>query len=244
MKVLYLNCWHGKIKKKLLNFIKEKSNSVDVFCLQEVPPILQGELERILTNFKPIYRYILVKNNFTDFYGQSIFIKRNIQIKNSELTEMFKNRKPNYGFLQIVDILYKGKNISISNMHGRSQPGHKLDTKTRIIQSQTIIDAFSNKKGLKIVGGDFNLEPDTKIIKIIEDSGLLNLIKNFRIKTTRNNLAWKISKNNGKKGILKYYKKQLFADYCFVNEDVKVRSFKIPNIEVSDHLPLILEFEL
>lgn len=34
------------------------------------------------------------------------------------------------------------------------------------------------------------------------------------------------------------------ADYCFVFPEVKIKSFEVPNIEIFDHLPLILDFEI
>jgi len=34
------------------------------------------------------------------------------------------------------------------------------------------------------------------------------------------------------------------SDYVFVSLEVKVKKFEVPNIEISDHLPLILDFEM
>ncbi len=242
MKVLFLNCWQGKHESRLLQYISEQARDTEIFCLQEVTPDLQQNLSKILRNYQVDYRFIKVSNNFTQYYGQSVFVKKNIYIEKMEVIEIFKNRKPNYGFLQVIDLLYKGKMISVGNLHGRSQPGHKLDTKTRLNQSKIILETFNKIQGLKIFGGDFNLEPKTKSIKMITDCGYLDLIKKYNIKTTRNELAWKSSKENGSKGIVKYYKKQYFADYCFVSHDVKVKSFIVTDHYVSDHLPLVLEF--
>lgn len=126
-------------------------------------------------------------------------------------------------------------NLHIANVHGKTHPGHKLDTPTRIKQSKAIIDFLENKKGLKIVGGDFNLLPNTRSVKLFEQNGYSDLIKKFGIKDTRGKINHEIHKN---KTI------QYFADYCFVSPDVKVKSFTVPDIEISDHLPLILEFEV
>ena len=35
---------------------------------------------------------------------------------------------------------------------------------------------------------------------------------------------------------------QKFADYVFVSPDVNVESFSVPDIDISDHMPLVLEF--
>ena len=97
---------------------------------------------------------------------------------------------------------------------------------------------MKGKVGLKIIGGDFNLNPDTKSVKIFEEVGYKNLIMDFGIKNTRNEISWKQFQN--KPGFVKQY----FADYVFVSKDVKVRKFEVPYNEISDHLPQILEFEV
>ena len=126
---------------------------------------------------------------------------------------------------------FKGRKILLVNVHGESRPGNKLDTEARIFQSQEIIDFLEEKEGLKIVGGDFNLFPETQSVKLFAQNGYRNLINDFKIDTTRNELAWKL-----------YPDKQLWADYTFVSAEVGVKSFTVPKNTVSDHLPMILEF--
>jgi endonuclease/exonuclease/phosphatase family metal-dependent hydrolase len=75
--------------------------------------------------------------------------------------------------------------------------------------------------------GDFNLQPETKSLAILE-KGMRNLIKEFNIDTTRNYL---------------YDHKEKYADYFLVSPEVKILSFKVIDTLVSDHLPLVLEFE-
>ena len=35
---------------------------------------------------------------------------------------------------------------------------------------------------------------------------------------------------------------QKFADYTFVSKNIVVKDFSVPDVEISDHLPMILEF--
>lgn len=86
--------------------------------------------------------------------------------------------------------------------------------------------------GSKIIVGDFNLLPETESLKIIGE-GMRNLIGEFNIARTRSNL----SPFFGKKEF------QKFADYTLATPDVKVLDFKVLEVEVSDHLPMILEFD-
>jgi endonuclease/exonuclease/phosphatase family metal-dependent hydrolase len=41
-----------------------------------------------------------------------------------------------------------------------------------------------------------------------------------------------------------FYGKQPFADYIFITPDIKVKNFEVPDLEISDHLPMILDFDI
>lgn len=73
--------------------------------------------------------------------------------------------------------------------------------------------------------------PQTQSIKMLEEK-YKNLIKEFNIEKTRSNLSPYAGKPDFQK----------FADYTFVSENINVTSFVVPDFEISDHLPMILEF--
>lgn len=59
------------------------------------------------------------------------------------------------------------------------------------------------------------------------ESNMINLIKKYNIPTTRN----------------KYFPgKDKFADYTFISPDINAQDFRVPTAEISDHLPMILDF--
>ncbi len=130
-----------------------------------------------------------------------------------------------------------GSGVTILTTHGNSQPGHKLDTPKRLEQSRKIVDFLRDRPGEKIVMGDFNLMPDTESIRMFESSGYRNLIREYKIVTTRGTRMRALfpEYEHGPYGF------QEFADYAFVTPGVTVRSFEVPDIPVSDHLPMILE---
>lgn len=136
--------------------------------------------------------------------------------------------------LQYIEFSKDKEDFCIFNLHGAPFPEDKLDTSKRIEQSKKILDIMDSKNGTKILVGDFNLLPETESIKMIENKGYKNLIEKFNIDRTRSFLGpyWKGSAF------------QKFADYAFVSVEVKIKSFKVPHIEISDHLPLILEFDI
>ena len=91
---------------------------------------------------------------------------------------------------------------------------------------------YERDKSAKILCGDFNLMPETESIKMLGEA-MRDLIKDYKITNTRNEISWKT-----------YNNKQYFADFTFVSKDINVLNFEVPYNEVSDHLPMILEFEL
>jgi endonuclease/exonuclease/phosphatase family metal-dependent hydrolase len=167
----------------------------------------------------------------------AIFTQKDIEVLDSGRLNLYKNTTKDAGFASYITFKYGSKAINLLNIHGKANPGHKKDTPARLRQSEKIINFFANKSGPKIIGGDFNLNPDTKSVKMFEEARYRNLIKEFGIKSTRNTLAWEKYKN------VPGYFKQYFADFCFVSPEVKVNSFEVPDVEVSDHLPMILDSE-
>jgi endonuclease/exonuclease/phosphatase family metal-dependent hydrolase len=112
-------------------------------------------------------------------------------------------------------------------VHGLWNGKGKTDSVERIAQSQRIKQFLDTINNPKILCGDFNLRPDTESVKIIE-SGMRNLIKEYDIKSTRTSF---------------YQKEEKYADYIFASADIIVNSFEVLNEEVSDHAPLLLDFD-
>jgi len=241
MKVIFLNTWQGKIEDKFLEFIKENSFNTDIFCFQELNKNVRNKIKNILTEHKLIYFSRIWKiNNRKVLLGQGIFIRKdNLHILLSNKKNLYKktNEEP-HGFLQFAKVKNGAGHFIIGNIHGKAFPSNKFDTDTRIRQSKNIIKTLKSFGMPSIFGGDFNLDLNTKSVKMFEKAGYRNLIKDHEVKTTRNKLAWDTLKN--KEGFFKQY----FADYVFVSPEIKVKSFEVPNIEISDHLPLILDFEV
>ena len=88
---------------------------------------------------------------------------------------------------------------------------------------KTFLDKTPNPK---ILCGDFNLLPETKSLRILEEN-MVDLVKKFDIHSTRS---------------VSFKYETRYADYMLVSPDVVVERFNAPHINVSDHLPLVLEF--
>ncbi len=241
MKIIFLNCYYLRLKTNIIDFFNDNIGA-NLFCLQEISSdnlsLLSSSTFKNFTTF-----FSQTQNNFEGYpnYGQLVAVNENIKITGFESIEIFKNINRNYGFLQNIDLEFNGKKYSIGNVHGMATPGHKNDTRARIKQSEIILDSYKNKDSNKIIGGDFNLNPETKSIKIFEKLGYKNLVLEYNIKTTRNEMAWSEAREKSKNRGYEYYGKQKYADYCFVDKSIKVKNLLVPEIKISDHLPLVLE---
>ncbi|MBI3103405.1 endonuclease/exonuclease/phosphatase family protein [Candidatus Daviesbacteria bacterium] len=262
MKLISLNTWGGKYFEPLANFIKQHSKDSDIFCFQEIYNTrsnikqykniimtnLLNELKDILTDFQVFYFPIL--SGFDDqadpvtfdlTCGLAIFIKKNIRIisykdyfiyQDPSFTALKKDFSNLATPLQQISFNLKGKTISVFNFHGTPFPADKLDSPNRLEEAEKVKDIVAKSADGKILVGDFNLLPQTECIKIIGQN-MRNLIEEFNIERTRSNLS-------------PYFKKphfQLFADYVFVTSDVEIKDFQVQEVEISDHLPMILAFD-
>lgn len=259
MKLLSLNLWGGRDFGPLMKYLESLIGDIDIFCFQEVFDTkdhinlshhiradLWQDLYNLFLDFHKFYYPAFegiddagkAKYNLTS--GLGMFIRRNISIEDEGDYFVYRKRfahlegdtKGAPVNLQYASFKIEDKQFLICNFHGIWFPGDKLDTDDRLRQSEKILEFLGNHEGAKIVCGDFNLMPSTKSVAILETS-LRDLIKDFNIKQTRSKLSPYYGKSD----------EQHFADYTFVSKDIKVVHFEVPNVSVSDHLPMILEFE-
>ncbi len=238
MRIIFLNSWYGQVGNKYFEFMESQSFGTEIYYLQEITPDLFLRLERLLPNHKGFFLTQNMIENLGFLYGKAVFVNKDFKVREFGIQHIHKETPKDCGFSQPIDIETKDETLHINSVHGKTFPGNKLDTPARLKQSEILIDYFKDKTGPKIIGGDFNLYPDTKSVKMFEEAGYRNLINDFRIKNTRNRICWDFHKNDA------LFVKQYFADYCFVSPEVKVKSFEVPKVEVSDHEPLILDFEI
>ncbi len=254
LKLLSLNIWGGRRFDEFITFVKDNSSEIDIFCFQEILDTptdtkvtndqranIYQELGSVLPDFWSSFApaqegYDFEKNvDFPLELGLAIFVRKSIKVKESgdffvyktrndhKLENLWKDSYPKN--VQYINLEFNGKEYWVGHLHGLWWPDD-LDTEDRIKQSEKINEFFASKSGEKILAGDLNLLPESRSLKIIE-SKMRNLVKEFDIKSTRTIL---------------YKKENKFADYVLVSSGVEVKSFEVPDIPVSDHCPLILEF--
>jgi endonuclease/exonuclease/phosphatase (EEP) superfamily protein YafD len=212
-----------------------------VFPSLATPRLLLGKVRRDL--FSDIQKALPEFNGYhapaqeDDIGGLAIFIKKSFIVDKIKHIVIFsmkgaitdRNHQDYFSTgrdFQRMEFRYSGKTYTILNFHGMWNGKGKSDTDKRIEQSEKIRKLFDESKGVRILCGDFNLEPDTKSIAILS-KGNRNLIQEYKIISTRSSF---------------YSKSIRFADYIFTSPEIEIKDFKVLQDEVSDHLPLLLEF--
>lgn len=177
-------------------------------------------------------------------YGNAIFVRKDIPIL--EYREKFILGHQNSGskeniektipvVIQALKIKKGASNLWVINFHGyyAGKGFGKSDIEERILQSEEISNFVKELSGEIVLGGDFNINPDTQSLKIIESIPLENLISKYNIQTTRTSLYPK-----EKKDVWPH------ADYVFVNDEVNVVDFQVDiDSDVSDHAPMFLKIK-
>jgi len=132
--------------------------------------------------------------------------------------------------VQIVELNVNGKKLQVLNLHGIWTKDKKGDSRT-IKECKYIISVAEGKQIPTIIVGDFNLLPDTKSIGLLNKK-YRNLVTEFNVKTTRPKFKDNLETGNN------------VVDYIFVNSKIKVNDLKVVDTDISDHLPIILDFDI
>ncbi|MEK7101701.1 MAG: endonuclease/exonuclease/phosphatase family protein [Patescibacteria group bacterium] len=256
MRIISLNTWGGRAGKEgLLSFFKKHADTTDIFCLQEIWSAAYDHLDGHLAggvaidNSKIMTRGLqeiseALPNHETFFtplvddnYGLLMLIHKTYRVLKRGEFFVYKQR----GYISTVDVgdharpiqyvtaLLNNRPITVINFHGLWNGKDKGDSADRLEQSKKILEFMKNLRTPFILCGDFNLLPDTESIKMFEDAGLRNLIREFGVTSTRTSFYTKSEDKH--------------ANYTFISGDVELKDFKVLPDEVSDHAPLLIEVQ-
>lgn len=244
MKLISLNAWHGIKYELLKKFLKYQSKDIDIFCFQEIRNggylnqteganeriNLFGDLKGILPDFVGYFAEMAPGVGIASFIRNNIVIEKveSVQILTAQETKHLTMPNGDSYYPRVIQSVYlKNNNLIIHNFHGI--PGNsKKDTPERELQTNRLLEIIDNSSEPQILVGDFNLDMNTEAISKLENQ-MQNLVKAGGFKTTRNSNYNKIDSLP-------------FADYAFVSKDIKINRFEVLSDEVSDHLPLLLDF--
>jgi endonuclease/exonuclease/phosphatase family metal-dependent hydrolase len=169
-----------------------------------------------------------LRTKFEIYEKSSVFVTKNTEAKVTDWSTWIQNQAK---AVQVVDLeLPDNKKLRVLNYHG-IWTKEKLGNAETLKACKQILDLAKAVQGPTIIAGDFNLFPDTPSMQVFYKD-FISLVDTYKIKTTRpssNELS------NLKRNVV---------DFVMVTPDIKVNSFEVLDSDVSDHLPLILDFEL
>ncbi len=260
MRLLCLNIAAAQWKEQLYQYIAAEAQRTQIFCFQEVTesPAAStefkdcrihsfSEVAKLLPGWHAVYDPAqdgFLLNQKTDVpvsYGQALYVAPGLEVVSVSSVESYPgapdadqpgiiNRR---GIFQVSRIQHETGEFTVINVHGLAYPGHKLDTTERLEQFNRLNKLVKSQTGPVIVCGDLNLFPNTESLQLARGA-LRDLIAEYRVATTRNFNTWRNHMDD----------RQFMSDYMFVTPDIRVNSFEVPYNEVSDHLPLIVDFTL
>ena len=133
-------------------------------------------------------------------------------------------RKTDHARAVIVAILeINNQKLRLLNIHGIWNEGKIGDERT-IKECEYLLSLIEDNTIPTIVVGDFNLNPQSKSIEILNKK-LTNLIEKYNIKSTRPTVKDGLDVGNSV-------------------DDYIVNNFEVKQTDASDHYPLILDFEI
>lgn len=268
MRIISLNTYFGFCFDEFIEFVRQEAPKTDAFCFQEVssainPPNdvttfgrradLLGDLQKVLEDFESVFVVmgddveVDVSIDGNALTGVVTFIRKSQKILRTESVFVANGRDTfdgkniaTLGHVALrVDVVTTEGVVTIVNLHGISEPADKRDCFVRFEQSRRLLSLIEGASSTTVIVGDFNLFPDTESIRMIERTGYRNLVTEFGITTTRGSNMHKLWPQyaHGTYGF------QEFADYAFVSPAIRVIDFAVPDVPISDHLPLILSVE-
>jgi endonuclease/exonuclease/phosphatase family metal-dependent hydrolase len=244
METIKILQWNVLYKEKSENIIKFlKQTNPDVFCGQELTANgaanpgkdVPAEISKTC-NYDYFYNPATV--NFEGYdspfqYGDGIFsrfpIKTKRRIKIQEKEKYGEDR-----YYTEVDIEISGKLVTIGTVHLMITPFFRI-TDQRLDEAKKLFEAVKDRHERYILAGDFNAEPDSPIIKKLEEIFIHAGPDIKRPTWTTRPFSYQGFEANSRDWRL---------DYIFVTEDINIVMDKIIDTPYSDHLPILTEIQI
>ena len=232
-RLLQWNIWNNE---DIDNIIKElKRIDADIVCIQELA--IKDDNDIKIRKLKELYSYIYYEkaDTFLDGYSQcnAILSKYPLYDKSYTYVQKPTDNKNDYskeGRVYVeAKVKINEKELTICTTH-LSYTDRFIETEEKDKEVTNLINCI--KKDNYILTGDFNTNKTSKYIKWLEEKLINNdtsntwTTKHFSYNGfTETELNWKL-------------------DYIFTTKDIKVKETKVIDTKYSDHLPILLTFEL
>lgn len=238
IKFITLNIWHGgKFFNSLIRFIEEQGP--DITTLQEAYPKTIDALMQKFPEYEKYFAPAFFDLNDNVDRGNAIFSRFPIVRSENIFFDLpyaeVKEELPPGDYTNtprnLAHSLVKAEKIDLNifNIHGIwGFDGY--DNERRLKMGKTVLNAIKDKENV-ILAGDFNLRPNNQTVYNIEKS-LKNVFKG-ELKTTFN-MGHKIDPGYA----------DSVVDMIFVSPNIKVLDHYCPQVDISDHFPLVAVLEI
>lgn len=245
MKLLQWNIWYKEKIENVLKILKEIN--ADILCLQELAD--DSVFNKNINTAKYLKENLQMNMFYQDSNTWATYNKKSqgnaILTKYPIIKSDFKYlQEPNHDirdasregriYLELT-VLINNQELTIGTTHLSYTSRFEItDAKKKEVDN--LVNILKTKKTDYIFTGDLNSLPDSYTIKEMSKY-LKNTGPDFNAKT------WTTKYHEDKWGF-KTDKLDWRIDYVFCTEDVKIKSAKILHIPYSDHLPILVEFNL
>lgn len=249
IKFLSLNLWHGKLIESAVKFLEKES--ADIVILQEVhngpsqdlPPALRSfeivkqRLDYLDNDFAPGLLFNHTEGKVPN--GNAVFsrfpiVSRNMTFFNELFNDNYHDTPANFPkyprVLQHVVLNSPVGEINVFNFHGVWDLDGDNYSERRQHMSQMIIEAIKGKPNV-LLGGDTNSKPTNQAMLDIEQH-LKSVFGNEL--TTTFNMRRKDNPGYATAAV----------DLLFVSPKIEIISKKCPDVDISDHFPVIAKLQL
>lgn len=250
LKFIQININKGKYLDALVDFLKQEDP--DIVAMQEVT---RGDVSYCSDKTVNIFEYVKTKTGLDGCFGsnqrfadseKSLFgnaVLSKLPITGSKVLSLKEFRPvtlfefedssifPYLARLAIdVIIDVDGRTVHAISWHG-TWTAPPADTTETLRQAKIVADYLKSLNNPFILGGDLNNIPESKTVGLI-NSVANNLMSGSGILQTTHPTIHKISPNG------------FLVDYIFTSTHFRLESLSIPDVLVSDHLPVVAEIEL
>ena len=252
-KFIQVNIYKGKYLDALVEFLK--SENPDFISMQEVTTGAANfyedkganlfDLLAKKLNYRGVFHF---DTKFSDaansFFGNAVFSKwpivksQVVELKTFGPITLFEfNNNVNKIWENIArhmldaTVALGDLKIHAISIHGR-RTAPPVDDAENIRQAKLVATYLRSLKDKPfVVGGDFNMPQGSQVIKIVSEVSN-NLMADVKITQTLNPKVHEL----GEKGYL--------VDFIFTSRHFKKISIEVPQVTVSDHLPVVAQLEI
>ncbi len=251
IKIIQINIYKGKYWEELIDFLKRENP--DIITMQEVA------ISKLnYTNNKTISLFEELKNQLgmngaynpdvrleadeNSSFGNAVLTKyaildkkvvvlanfRALTLEEIKHDELIWAQVPRSVLDLVVDA--NGQKVHAMSWHG-AWTAPPTDTPETLRQANMVAEYLKSINEPYILGVDMNNTPQSKTVNIIDEVAVNHMMDSGVLQTTHPKIH-------------KIVPRGYLIDYIYSSHHFKLRSLQVPQVIVSDHLPVVAELEL